>query len=291
MIVLAVVGEFLGSFVGWSIGRFGGRPLVDKLGRYVLLTHSDLDRTERWFRKRGEPAVFFGRILPVVRTFISIPAGLAEMGLVRFGAATFAGSAIWCTAIALVGYELGGEWSKITKGFSAAGYVLVAVAVVVDRRLHPPPLSAVRREREAAAWPLASAARAWRRRFSPSGSEPSRPGPSSALTSRHDSLTATKSLAGICFIMLDEGDRPLREGASLEVPVAAVVGEYQAVVLHGRDDHGQLGAVGRAGLADLRGAEAGAQAGIVPPSGDNRRRRTRPRDEPARCRRRRCTRR
>ena len=91
VIVLASLGEFAGSFVGWSIGRFGGRPLVDKLGRYVLLTHADLDRAERWFRRRGEPAVFFGRILPVVRTFISIPAGVAEMGLVRFGVATLGG--------------------------------------------------------------------------------------------------------------------------------------------------------------------------------------------------------
>ena len=150
VIVLAVVGEFLGSFVGWSIGRFGGRPLVDKFGRFVLLTHSDLDRTERWFKKRGEPAVFFGRILPVIRTFISIPAGLAEMSLVRFGAATLAGSAIWCTAIALVGYELGGEWSKITKGFSAAGYVLVAVVVVVIGGFIAHRYVVVRREREAA---------------------------------------------------------------------------------------------------------------------------------------------
>jgi membrane protein DedA with SNARE-associated domain len=148
VIVLAVVGEFLGSFVGWSIGRFGGRALVEKFGRFVLLTNSDLDRTERWFQKRGEPAVFFGRILPVVRTFISIPAGLAEMSLVRFGAATLAGSAIWCTAIALVGYELGGEWSKITKGFSAAGYVLVAVAVVVIAAFILHRYRAVRRDRD-----------------------------------------------------------------------------------------------------------------------------------------------
>lgn len=150
-IVLAVVGEFLGSFVGWSIGRFGGRPLVDKFGRYVLLTHSDLDRAERWFRKRGEPAVFFGRVLPVIRTFISIPAGLAEMSLVRFGAATFLGSAIWCTAIALVGYELGGEWSKITKGFSAAGYVLAVLAVVLIGAFLAHRFVAVRRERQGAA--------------------------------------------------------------------------------------------------------------------------------------------
>jgi membrane protein DedA with SNARE-associated domain len=150
VIVIAVIGELLGSFVGWSIGRFGGRPLVTKLGRYVLLTSSDLDRAERWFRKRGEPAVFFGRILPVVRTFISIPAGFAEMSLVRFGAATFAGSAVWCTAIALVGYELGGEWTRITKGFSAAGYVLVAVAVVIIVVFILHRLSALRRERDAA---------------------------------------------------------------------------------------------------------------------------------------------
>ena len=150
VIVLAVLGEFLGSFVGWSIGRFGGRPLVEKFGRYVLLTNSDLDRTELWFRRRGEPAVFFGRVLPVVRTFISIPAGIAEMGLVRFGAATFAGSAIWCTAIALVGYELGGEWNKITKGFSAAGYVLVAVAVVMIAAFILHRLAVVRRERNSA---------------------------------------------------------------------------------------------------------------------------------------------
>jgi membrane protein DedA with SNARE-associated domain len=122
---------------------------VEKLGRYVLLTKSDLDRTERWFRRRGEPAVFFGRILPVVRTFISIPAGIAEMSLVRFGLATFSGSAIWCTAIALVGYELGGEWNKITKGFSAAGYVLVAAAVVAVAVFVLHRFAAVRRERAA----------------------------------------------------------------------------------------------------------------------------------------------
>jgi membrane protein DedA with SNARE-associated domain len=149
VIVLAVFGELLGSFVGWSIGHFGGRPLVEKLGRYVLLTKSDLDRTERWFRRRGEPAVFFGRILPVVRTFISIPAGIAEMSLVRFGVATFSGSAIWCTAITLVGYELGGEWNKITKGFSAAGYVLVAAAVVAVAVFVLHRFAAVRRERAA----------------------------------------------------------------------------------------------------------------------------------------------
>lgn len=147
VIVLATLGELAGSFVGWSIGRFGGRPLVDKLGRYVLLTKSDLDRAETWFKRRGEPAVFFGRVLPVIRTFISIPAGIAEMSLVRFGVATALGSAIWCSAIALTGYELGGQWTKITKGFSAAGYVLAALVVVAIALFILHRLSVVRRER------------------------------------------------------------------------------------------------------------------------------------------------
>ena len=147
VIVLATLGELAGSFVGWSIGRFGGRPLVDKLGRYVLLTKSDLDRAETWFKRRGEPAVFFGRVLPVIRTFISIPAGVAEMSLVRFGVATALGSAIWCSAIALTGYELGGQWTKITKGFSAAGYVLAALVVVAIALFILHRLSVVRRER------------------------------------------------------------------------------------------------------------------------------------------------
>jgi membrane protein DedA with SNARE-associated domain len=131
VIVLAALGETAGSFVGWGIGRYGGRPLVERLGKYVLLTKADLDRSERWFSKRGEPAVFFGRILPIIRTFISIPAGLAEMAPVRFAIATLSGSLVWCAALAITGYELGSSWNKLTKGFSYAGYVLVAIVVVV----------------------------------------------------------------------------------------------------------------------------------------------------------------
>jgi len=147
VIVVATLGEVAGSYVGWSIGRFGGRPLVDRVGKYVLLTKTDLDRAEAWFAKRGEPAVFFGRLLPVIRTFISIPAGLAEMNLVRFGVATFAGSLIWCTAIAVAGYELGSEWTTMTKGFAAAGYIVAAVVVVVLAVFVLHRLAVLRRER------------------------------------------------------------------------------------------------------------------------------------------------
>ncbi|MGH9295099.1 MAG: DedA family protein, partial [Acidimicrobiales bacterium] len=141
VIVIGALGELCGSFVGYAIGRYGGRPFVDKVGRYLLISNLDLDRSEAWFARRGEPAVFFGRILPIIRTFISIPAGMAEMRLRRFAAATLAGSLVWCTALAVVGYELGSRWHSITKGFSAAGYVLIAVVVIafvllVVHRLH-----------------------------------------------------------------------------------------------------------------------------------------------------------
>lgn len=130
VILLAALGELAGSFVGWGIGRFGGRPLIERLGRYVLLTSADIDRTERWFAKRGESAVFLGRILPIVRTFISLPAGVAEMKPARFGLATLAGSLVWCAALGIAGYELGKKWNELTKGFSDAGYVLAALIVI-----------------------------------------------------------------------------------------------------------------------------------------------------------------
>jgi membrane protein DedA with SNARE-associated domain len=150
VIVLATLGELVGSFVGWGIGRYGGRPLIERLGRFVLLTTADLDRTERWFTKRGESAVFVGRILPVVRTFISLPAGVAEMPPLRFGLATLGGSLLWCTAIGVTGYELGHKWNELTKGFSAAGYVLVAVIVIVVALFIVHRWQAVRKERSRA---------------------------------------------------------------------------------------------------------------------------------------------
>jgi membrane protein DedA with SNARE-associated domain len=130
VILLGTLGEVAGSFVGFGIGRYGGRPLVDRLGKYVLLTKSDLDRAERWFNRRGEPAVAIGRVLPVVRTFISIPAGVAEMSLVKFAIATAVGSLVWCSALSLAGYSLGSSWHKLTKGFNYAGYALAALIVV-----------------------------------------------------------------------------------------------------------------------------------------------------------------
>jgi membrane protein DedA with SNARE-associated domain len=129
-IVVAIAGELVGSAAGYAIGRFGGRPLVDRLGRYVLITHRDLDRAEAWFARRGEPFVFFGRLIPLLRSFVSLAAGLGEMPVLKFAAFTVAGCAIWCTALVSVGYGLGSSWHHVIRDFDYAGYVFAALVVV-----------------------------------------------------------------------------------------------------------------------------------------------------------------
>jgi membrane protein DedA with SNARE-associated domain len=134
VILVATLAEVLGSLAGYLIGYFGGRPLVDRLGRYVLLTHKDLDRAESWFARRGEPFVLFGRFIPLLRSFVSFAAGLGEMAIGKFLVFTIVGCAVWCTALTSLGYSLGSGYSHVLKGFSYAGYlaaVLVVIAVIV----------------------------------------------------------------------------------------------------------------------------------------------------------------
>jgi membrane protein DedA with SNARE-associated domain len=149
VIVLATVGEVIGSLAGYLIGRYGGRPLVDKVGKYVLLTHKDLDRAEQWFARRGEPLVLFGRFVPLLRSFVSLAAGLGEMALAKFLAFTVLGCAIWCTILTLVGRSLGGTYDHVVKNFSYAGYVLAALAVLAVAFVLYHRIRAVRLERQA----------------------------------------------------------------------------------------------------------------------------------------------
>ena len=130
VIIVATLGEVLGSLAGYGIGRFGGRPLVDRVGKYVLLTHKDLDRAEAWFARRGEPVVFFGRFIPLLRSFVSFAAGLGEMALAKFTIFTVVACAIWCTALCSLGYSLGTSYHHVLNAFSFAGYVLGALAVI-----------------------------------------------------------------------------------------------------------------------------------------------------------------
>ena len=105
------IGCNLGSLVAYWIGAYGGRPLVEKFGRYVLMSHKDLDRVDHYFQKYGDITVLIGRLLPVVRTFIALPAGIARMPQLRFHVYTFLGSWPWCFALAYVGMKAGASWN------------------------------------------------------------------------------------------------------------------------------------------------------------------------------------
>ena len=106
------VGCVVGSWVAYYIGMWGGRPFIERYGRYILVSRHDLDLADRWFARYGEVIVFASRLLPVVRTFIAFPAGVARMNLARFTVYTFLGSLPWCVGLAYVGQILGEQWDK-----------------------------------------------------------------------------------------------------------------------------------------------------------------------------------
>jgi membrane protein DedA with SNARE-associated domain len=110
--VAGAVGCVLGSLVAYWVGMYGGRPLIEKYGRYILISNHDLDLADRWFKRYGEVIVFASRLLPVIRTFIAFPAGVARMNLKRFVVYTFLGSFPWCLGLAYVGQLLGEQWDK-----------------------------------------------------------------------------------------------------------------------------------------------------------------------------------
>lgn len=130
-IASGVAGEVIGAYIAWYIGRIGGRRLVARYGRFVLLRPSDLDRAEAWYARHGRLGVFGGRLLPVVRNFVALPAGVAEVPAVSFGVLTFLGSLVWDSAMALIGYGLGSSYHAVLKGVSDAGYLVGAVVVLV----------------------------------------------------------------------------------------------------------------------------------------------------------------
>jgi len=112
-----VAGQTVGSIIGWAIGLYGGRPLVERHGRWLHLGPENLDRAERWFDRWGDWAVFLGRMTPVVRSFVSIPAGLARMPLGRFTLYSVLGTIPWCFGIAGAGWALGSSWETFHHDF------------------------------------------------------------------------------------------------------------------------------------------------------------------------------
>jgi len=124
------IGCNVGSLLAYEIGFYGGRPLVEKYGRWILLTHRELDTADRFFARWGYLAVFIARLLPVIRTFIALPAGVARMPRARFHIYTFLGSWPWCFALAWLGMKLGENWRELGKYFhqfdTVIGVVLAA---------------------------------------------------------------------------------------------------------------------------------------------------------------------
>lgn len=125
------IGNTLGSLGGWAIGAYGGRPFLERSGRFLHVTPEKLDRAERWFGRFGDAAVFVGRITPLVRSFISYPAGVVRMPLQRFTALTFAGCLVWCLALAGAGWAVGASWSSFHHGFRFADYTVIAAVVLL----------------------------------------------------------------------------------------------------------------------------------------------------------------
>ncbi|MEE8346498.1 MAG: DedA family protein [Dehalococcoidia bacterium] len=107
------LGNLIGSLVAYYAGAWGGRPFLRRYGRYIFITQRELDWADRWFARYGEPAVLVSRMLPVIRTFISVPAGVARMNVWRFGILTFVGSYPWSFGLAWAGFALGDQWERI----------------------------------------------------------------------------------------------------------------------------------------------------------------------------------
>jgi membrane protein DedA with SNARE-associated domain len=125
------LGCIVGSIPAYYLGRYGGRPVIERWGRYVLLSHKELDLADRLFARHGQWVVLAGRLLPVVRTFIAFPAGVARMNLTKFVVYTFVGSYPWCYGLAWVGMKLGEQWDKDPRLKAAFHRFDLAVGVVI----------------------------------------------------------------------------------------------------------------------------------------------------------------
>jgi membrane protein DedA with SNARE-associated domain len=130
VIVIGSLAELAGSYASYAVGRIGGRPLVNKVGRYVLVTESDVARAERFLAGRGWWAVTAGRMLPFIRAFTSIVAGLVQIPAIRFGILSLIGTVIYATVLSSIGYGLGSAWQRVSHGLTVVGYALFAVIVV-----------------------------------------------------------------------------------------------------------------------------------------------------------------
>jgi membrane protein DedA with SNARE-associated domain len=136
IIVAGVLGNVAGSYLAWAVGKYAGQAAVRRWGHRVGLREREIDRAAGWFERHGAAAVLIGRVIPAVRTFISLPAGFAAMPAGRFGLYTTLGCIPWTAALAIAGYELGANWEGVANAFHGptyiiAGIILVALAAAV----------------------------------------------------------------------------------------------------------------------------------------------------------------
>ncbi len=130
VVVAGTVGNVVGSYLAWLVGRFGGRPALHRWGRYIFLRPSEIDRAQDWFVRRGAPSVFWARLLPGIRTVISLPAGIAGMPPARFGVYTLAGCLPWTAALTLLGYAIGANWDTAEQAMRGPSYAIAGIAVI-----------------------------------------------------------------------------------------------------------------------------------------------------------------
>lgn len=130
-IVVGAAANLVGSLIAYALAARFGEPLLLGPGRYVGIRRHHLEMADGWFQRYGLAAVFVGRVLPVIRTYISFPAGLARVDLARFAVLTFAGALPWCAALALVGYELGKNYDRISGPVEKAAIVIALLVVIV----------------------------------------------------------------------------------------------------------------------------------------------------------------
>lgn len=128
--LVATLGNLAGSLIAYFVGYYGGRPFIRRWGRYVFLRQEELEHADGWFKKYGSPAIFFSRLLPIVRTFISLPAGIGRMKLPKFVGYTFLGSLPWNFGLAYLGVVLGENWNSLGIYFRKFDYVILAAIII-----------------------------------------------------------------------------------------------------------------------------------------------------------------
>jgi membrane protein DedA with SNARE-associated domain len=130
LVIVGTAGNLIGSWLAYWAGDYGGRPLIDRFGRYLLIRPHEVDKAHAWFEHRGEVTVFVSRLLPVVRTFISLPAGVAEMPFVRFTFYTVLGCLPWCLALTWLGATLGDNWTAVEEILRPIAWLIAIVLVI-----------------------------------------------------------------------------------------------------------------------------------------------------------------